>query len=207
MPYSYDNDVTIEKSPDYFVFPLVPELIHKWNPNVKLILILREPITRAISQFVQLASQWEKNITLKETGKLFEKSSIKKNGAVNTRRRYIREGVYVKILQPWLDVFPLEQLLILDGEKLITDPYSVTLKAEKYLGLERHIKKSFFVFNKEKGFYCVNTQKIKNVCQNESKGRRHPVINETTIDKLKNFYRPYDKNLFKLIKQKPFWSH
>ena len=29
MPYSYDDDITLEKSPEYFISKDVPKLIHK----------------------------------------------------------------------------------------------------------------------------------------------------------------------------------
>ena len=43
MPFSYSNQLTMEKTPAYFITPDVPQLIHKWNPNVKLLLIIRNP--------------------------------------------------------------------------------------------------------------------------------------------------------------------
>lgn len=44
--------ITIEKSPAYFVTPTVPKRVYQMNPRVKLLLIVREPATRAISEYV-----------------------------------------------------------------------------------------------------------------------------------------------------------
>ncbi|KAL2724409.1 heparan sulfate glucosamine 3-O-sulfotransferase 5-like, partial [Vespula squamosa] len=54
MPYSFKGQITIEKSPSYFVTPEVPERIRAMNASVKLLLIVREPVTRAISDYTQL---------------------------------------------------------------------------------------------------------------------------------------------------------
>ncbi|CAB0036729.1 unnamed protein product [Trichogramma brassicae] len=56
MPYSFKGQVTIEKSPSYFVTPEVPERIFAMNASVRLLVIVREPVTRAISDYAQLRS-------------------------------------------------------------------------------------------------------------------------------------------------------
>eukprot|EP00080_Pristionchus_pacificus_P021516 PDM81536.1 hst-3.1 [Pristionchus pacificus] len=53
MPFSR-NEITIEKTPAYFTNPLVPERVYRMNPAMKIILIIREPVTRAISDFTQV---------------------------------------------------------------------------------------------------------------------------------------------------------
>ncbi|CAL4172139.1 unnamed protein product, partial [Meganyctiphanes norvegica] len=51
MPYSYEDQITLEKSPQYFTDKDAPHRIYKFNPKTKLILIVREPVTRLISQY------------------------------------------------------------------------------------------------------------------------------------------------------------
>ena len=53
MPYSNDYQITIEKTPKYFVDKQVPKRVYDMNPNVKLIVVLRDPVTRAVSEFTQ----------------------------------------------------------------------------------------------------------------------------------------------------------
>ncbi|KAG8042730.1 hypothetical protein G9C98_005370 [Cotesia typhae] len=57
MPYSLKGQITIEKSPSYFVTPEVPERIRAMNASIKLLLIVREPVTRAISDYTQLRTR------------------------------------------------------------------------------------------------------------------------------------------------------
>lgn len=49
MPFTTENHIVLEKSPSYFVGKLVPERVYNLNPKMKLILVVRNPITRAIS--------------------------------------------------------------------------------------------------------------------------------------------------------------
>lgn len=55
MPYSAVGQITIEKSPAYFVTSTVPERIKAMNASIKLILIVRDPVIRLISDYTQLA--------------------------------------------------------------------------------------------------------------------------------------------------------
>ena len=55
MPFSGIDQITIEKSPAYFITSTVPERIKAMNASIKLILIVRDPVTRLISDYTQLA--------------------------------------------------------------------------------------------------------------------------------------------------------
>ena len=54
MPETSEDQISIEKSPSYFVTPEVPERIHGMNSSIKLLLIVREPVTRVISDYTQI---------------------------------------------------------------------------------------------------------------------------------------------------------
>ena len=51
MPISEPHQMTMEKSPDYFSAPYVPERIRQMNESIKLLLIVREPVSRMISEY------------------------------------------------------------------------------------------------------------------------------------------------------------
>ena len=54
MPETREDQICLEKSPSYFVTPEVPERIHGMNSSIKLLLIVREPVTRVISDYTQI---------------------------------------------------------------------------------------------------------------------------------------------------------
>ena len=53
MPLSTEDQVTIEKTPSYFISKNVPKRIKKMNKDTKIILVVRDPVTRAISDYAQ----------------------------------------------------------------------------------------------------------------------------------------------------------
>ena len=48
------DQITIEKTPAYFVSPRVPSRVRKMNESVKLLVIVRDPVERAISDYMQV---------------------------------------------------------------------------------------------------------------------------------------------------------
>ena len=69
MVMSFSDQVTIEKSPRYWIYEHLPERIYKMNKNIKLILIVRDPVTRTISDFYQTLAKLQQD---KLMNKLYE---------------------------------------------------------------------------------------------------------------------------------------
>lgn len=67
----------------------VPERIRAMNASIRLLLILREPVTRAISDYTQLKSLAASTTpqTKINQQKSFEELAIKANGEVNSSYR------------------------------------------------------------------------------------------------------------------------
>ena len=69
MPYSHVNQTTLEQSPNYFDEPTAPGRIYKMNRSIRLILVLTDPIERALAEF----TQFEKNgVSFRKLGHSFE---------------------------------------------------------------------------------------------------------------------------------------
>ncbi|XP_024081729.1 heparan sulfate glucosamine 3-O-sulfotransferase 5 isoform X2 [Cimex lectularius] len=177
MPHSFKGQITIEKSPSYFVTPEVPERIRAMNSSVKLLLIVREPVTRAISDYVQLkthaATAASPTPQFKQLS--FEQLAIHGDGSVNIAYRPIALSLYHIYMHRWLEVFPRQQLLVVNGDRLIEDPVSELERIESFLGLEHRISRQNFYFNRTKGFYCLRNG-TEDKCLRESKGRKHPRV-------------------------------
>lgn len=54
MPLSTDDQLTVEKSPSYYVTPEVPERVWSMSALTQLVLIVRDPVTRLLSDFAQI---------------------------------------------------------------------------------------------------------------------------------------------------------
>ena len=101
MPYSSPEQVTIEKSPAYFVTESVPSRIHTMNSSIKLILIVRDPVVRLISDYAQLAENRIKK-SLKMAS--FE-DLVFSGGKVNTSYRPVRVSMYSLHYKKWTQVY------------------------------------------------------------------------------------------------------
>ena len=51
MPYSLPGQIVIDNSADYFANKVVPERIFNLIPGMKLILAVRNPVDRALSEY------------------------------------------------------------------------------------------------------------------------------------------------------------
>ncbi|XP_014293887.1 heparan sulfate glucosamine 3-O-sulfotransferase 5 isoform X2 [Halyomorpha halys] len=200
MPHSFRGQVTIEKSPSYFVTPEVPERIRAMNASVKLLLIVREPVTRAVSDYTQLRS----HATTSPPSPPFEKLAIRPDGSVNAGYRPLALSLYHNFMHRWLEVFPRNQLLVVNGDRLIEDPVSELEKIESFLGLEHRIGRHNFYFNRTKGFYCLRNDTA-DKCLRESKGRRHPRVDPKVLTKLRRFYVEHNQKFYELVGEDLGW--
>lgn len=80
-------------------------------------MVVRDPVTRAISDYAQAASKKKELKKFEELAFVNGTSSV-----VDTTWGPVKIGVYAKHLERWLEYFPLSQLLFISGERLINDP-------------------------------------------------------------------------------------
>jgi hypothetical protein len=211
MPYLFVNQIAIEKTPAYFTSNRanVPKLVHQMNPKIKLILLVKNPVERTISDYAQILHNKKVKFnsdSYDEFSKQFEEKILNEGGKIKKFNNYIYNSLYIVHLKRWLEYFPIEQFLILSGDELVLNPYIIVRKVELFLNFTKFITKDRFEYSEKKGFMCIKNIKIKRLeCLNESKGRTRPFIAPHIIDKLKEFYKPYDEEFFKTIKQNPFW--
>lgn len=57
MPKALDGQIVMEKTPRYFVTVETPARVHAMSQDVKLIVVVRDPVTRAISDYTQIISK------------------------------------------------------------------------------------------------------------------------------------------------------
>ena len=108
MPTSLPGQITIEKSPSYFITPKVPERVYRMSKSVKLIAIVRDPTRRAISDYTQ-------SLGRKPDNPPFEEMAIKDNGEVDEDWSKIAFGRYAEHLALWLKYFPVSQIHFVSG--------------------------------------------------------------------------------------------
>lgn len=203
MPETRKGELTMEKTPSYFVTKGIPERVYKMSKKTKLIIVFRDPVTRAISDYAQLVSR-------NPDAKPFEELVYVNNRTriIDTSWTIVKIGVYAQHLTRWLEYFPLRQIHFVSGENLIKNPANEMKLIQEFLGLEQYITADNFTYNHTKGFPCyrrdVSTSKWH--CLNEEKGRQHPDISSSVKRHLEDFYRPFNIKLYSMIGQDFGWS-
>lgn len=196
MPLTLEGQMTMEKTPSYFVTKRVPSRVKKMNPYVKLIVVVRDPVTRAVSDYTQSASKKSP-----ETRKSFsELLYLNGTRVVNTHWGIVRIGLYARYLATWLRYFPLAQFIFISGETLIVDPAAELRRLQDFLGLKVIITEKHFYFNTSKGFPCLMKSETLATphCLGKNKGRIHPKIRTSILDRLRQFYRPFNLRFYQM---------
>lgn len=195
MPKSLDGQLTMEKTPSYYVTKDVPARIFNMSQDTKLIIVVRDPVTRAISDYTQTRSK-------KPDIPSFESLTFKNvsSGQIDASWSAVQIGMYAKHLQRWLQYFPMEQLLFVSGERLITDPAGEMARVQDFLRLKRVVDEKYFHFNPAKGFPCLKRPESnsKPHCLGKTKGRTHPNIDPNVVQKLRDFYKPYNMKFYEM---------
>ncbi|KAM9393129.1 heparan sulfate glucosamine 3-O-sulfotransferase 3B1a [Pholidichthys leucotaenia] len=195
MPKSSEGQLTMEKTPSYYVTKEVPARIYNMSKDTKLIVVVRDPVTRAISDYTQTRSK-------KPDIPSFESLTFKNTstGLIDTTWSAIQIGMYARHLERWLQYFPMEQLLFVSGERLITDPAGEMARVQDFLGLRRVVTGKHFHFNPAKGFPCLKRPEgnSKPHCLGKTKGRTHPNIDPEVAQRLRDFYKPFNSRFYQM---------
>ncbi|MGD1808313.1 tetratricopeptide repeat-containing sulfotransferase family protein [Dapis sp. BLCC M126] len=137
-----ENFLTGEASPSYFDAPDTPTRLFHFFPKIKLIVLLRNPVDRTISNYYHEVRSKAENMSVEEVinsklEKLIKISSslVNEKDYWNYQGDYIASSVYLDWLKKWLNIFPREQLLILPSEEFYSDPKTTMKQVFNFLGL------------------------------------------------------------------------
>ncbi|XP_012675346.2 heparan sulfate (glucosamine) 3-O-sulfotransferase 1-like1 [Clupea harengus] len=200
MPYSYPHQITVEKTPGYFTSAQAPERIRAMNASIKLLLILRDPAERVVSDYTQV---YFNRLEARKPVRPIEDLLVR-GGALNTRYKAIQRSLYHLHMRNWLRYFPLEQIHLVDGDTLVRDPLPELRRVERFLELPPRIAASNFYFNQTKGFYCIRSDGRER-CLHESKGRPHPPVNGTVLRQLRAYFRPHNRSFYRMVGRTFHW--
>lgn len=125
--------ITGESSPYYLFHPHVPKRVAQAVPQAKLIVLLRNPIDRAYSQynhevdggretlptFEEAIDREEERIAKEREKLLHDEYYVSEH---HRHHSYLAKGMYVDQLLNWMTYFPREQFLILRSEDFYANP-------------------------------------------------------------------------------------
>jgi len=126
------ENVRLEATPTYLYSPGTPERISSSFSKVKWIFILREPISRLVScyRFNKQIGNLEKSISFREyIEKQFEYREWRESRCLVT-------GKYSNCLVRYYNLYPKEDILIINYQKLSTEPVTVLKRISGFIGVD-----------------------------------------------------------------------
>lgn len=121
--------------------------VEKHSPKSKIIFTLRNPVTRAHSQY------WKSVREGKEKAPTFEEALDQeisgKRTPENSSRCWIYKSQYQIHLDEWFSRFPKDQILILVMEEWIDFPDAGLAPLERFLGLEKYSLRDYPIRKKK----------------------------------------------------------
>ena len=186
--------ITGEASPNYLFDLHASKRVYEKFPDIKLIVLLRNPIDRAYSHYQMQVRKgfeslsFEDAIKSENTRLLGEKEKIIANEnyyAFNYEIfSYLQRGIYVDQLERWLKVFSKKQILVLN-----TEEFNHNLTSTLSL-----------IFD----FLNVDDYDVKDLTKSNV-GRYIP-IKETTRNFLNDYFKPYNTRLYDLLNRNFEWN-
>lgn len=124
-------------STGYLYHPAASANCYSQVPTARLIAVLRQPVSRAYSQWLHLRHKGVEDIEDFETALAAESRRIESGW--RSGWHYQRSGFYGEQLQRWLSYYPREQLLILFHEDWIARPAETLAQVFRHIGVNETI--------------------------------------------------------------------
>lgn len=139
FPFKWRKGLVGEATTTYLHSLEAPERVATCLPDVKLIVILRDPVDRAISHYYHHVKRGREQRTLDEAFssdllEQYEQSTLEDDGFTF---RYLNNGDYAAHLKNWQQHFSEERFLVCAAEEMFERPQKVYDQACQFLGVER----------------------------------------------------------------------
>lgn len=137
--------LTGESSPYYIFHPWAPQRVKQLFPDIKLIVLLRNPVERTWSHYHHEVRWGFETLDFEAA---IDSEAERLNGELEKLRSdpnyysfnhqhytYLSRGIYVEQLQAWMELFPRNQFLILNSEDFYANPAATLNQTLGFLGL------------------------------------------------------------------------
>jgi hypothetical protein len=176
LPLPLKKKLTFEATPEYLFHPVIAKNVALLYPSTKIIVLLRDPLERAISQYyhekkygfiepelsIEDFFARDHAIAAAEEPKLIKDSNYYSHSYEH--HCPISRSNYGKQLDRWLRVFPRQQIHIARSEELFCTPYQVLKPICSFLGIQPFPtvpEKRLATFNSCERAHLSNEQKEK----------------------------------------------
>jgi hypothetical protein len=149
--------ITVDGSPYYFIHPSAPYHAAATLPAAKVIVLLRDPATRALSQYWDEVKLGRESLSF---GDALEAEPERLAGEVErilARPGYYSEahehlsyalwGRYAEHLERWFEAFGRERVLVVRSEDMFADPGTIFRRVTDFIGIDEVEPPSYSQFN------------------------------------------------------------
>ncbi len=198
---SHTSKIVFEASPGYILYPQVPARIYRQYPETKIIVLLRNPIHRAYSHYKMNLRRPNVHETLSFADAIAAEAERLKNeialinepgigySEIYDQFSYLARGRYQEQLQPWFDVFPAEQIQVIQAEHLFDDTKRVYNEVLQFLNLDAWTPDSFKALN-----------------QSGVTDNLRDTIGYDLYEQLHNYFAPYNEQLCQQLNRVFDWT-
>ncbi len=181
--------ITGEATPNYLRFPVVPQRIKQCCPQLKLIVLLRNPVERAVSWHYHklntgLAKGDLASAIATERERLQNLSAAELSAGGYHNPDNLLSSLYVYQLQPWIELLGRERFLILKSEDFYDHTADVMQRVFDFLGLPDCFLENYPQVNV--GYY--------------------PPIDDNLRNTLVEYFQPYNQQLEAFLGMKFNWN-
>jgi hypothetical protein len=195
LPHRLRGRLPFEATPEYLYVPAAAARIHAYDPTIKLVALLREPAERAYAawtMYSNLGSYRPRVYASRRELRPFDLAVADELDELHRGERslepgYVKRGLYAEQLERYLELFPREQLLVVDSGRLARDTGAVVNEVLAFVGLDPL---------PDREWPRVHVGRY---------GDRGPAVDET-LAVLRSFYAPHDRRLAELLGQPPAWA-
>lgn len=128
------GQVVGEASPEYFHYDHVPARIAKALPQVKIIVLFRNPVDRAYSGYWHSVRVARETLSF-ETAVQIERERIQASPHNMKFYSYTHRSEYARQLRPYLELLSASQLLVVISEEYFDDPHREMKRITEFLGV------------------------------------------------------------------------
>lgn len=203
FPFKFEtrNRLNCDASPNYLYFEDVPQLIRQYLGEIKMIAMLREPVSRAYSAW-QMFHDFE-DIDNNHLRQFYDKRNFSEAIAeefeldfdyrkYSFRYDYVGRGKYVHQLENYYNFFNKDSILVISTEQLHQDLEATLNHICYFLKIKDCSKEMIY--------------KLQNKKYNQGKYKKEKKSADTkTLAMLKDFFVPFNEKLYNLLGERYHW--
>ena len=125
-----------EITPMYLYLPEAPKRIHKLLPQVKIIVLLRDPVERTLSHIFHARKRGYEKLEPEQAIEAEEERLNNKSMYSLQKHSYISRSKYIEQLDRYENLFRKEQILVLQSERLFKETQETWSAILEFLGID-----------------------------------------------------------------------